>query len=187
VTRLGEPAWASLPRSKPTCLLIDRESRYGVRLRQLVNLVSGLYLESVTMAKTYSPTNWLGSFTTKRCPILKAATFLIVPDGLPKAELYAEPGMMPMTRAHMDSMMRMSPGQMSATMAAHDRMMSQMLDRMGSDMRNMKMSGDAKWNGLVDSVKADLAELPGLQGKELSARVFVRPLPSAAHRLLAVA
>jgi hypothetical protein len=65
----------------------------------------------------------------------------------------------------------MSPGQMSATMAAHDRMMSQMLDRMGSDMRNMKMSGDAKWNGLVDSVKADLAELPGLQGRELSARM----------------
>jgi hypothetical protein len=28
-----------------------------------------------------------------------------------------------------------------------------------------------RWNGLVDSVKADLAELPGLQGKELSARM----------------
>jgi len=80
-------------------------------------------------------------------------------------------GMMPMMRAHMDSMMRMSPGQMSAMMAAHDRMMSQMMDRMGSDMRNMKMSGDSRWNGLVDSVKADLAELPGLQGKELSARM----------------
>ena len=79
--------------------------------------------------------------------------------------------MMPMMRAHMDSMTAMSPAQMSGMMAAHDRMMSQMLDRMGSDMRNMKMSGDAKWNGLVDSVKADLADLPGLQGSELSARV----------------
>ena len=55
-------------------------------------------------------------------------------------------------------------------MAAHDRMMSQMMDQMGADMRGMNMSGDAKWNALVDSVKADLAELPGLQGKELSAR-----------------
>jgi hypothetical protein len=81
------------------------------------------------------------------------------------------PGMMPMMRAHMDSMMRMSSEQMSSMMAAHDRMMSQMLDRMGSDMRSMKMSGDAQWNSLVDSVKADLAELPGLQGKELSARM----------------
>jgi hypothetical protein len=79
--------------------------------------------------------------------------------------------MMPMMRAHMDSMTRMSPGQMSSMMAAHDQMMSQMMDRMGSDMRNMKMSGDAKWNALVDSVKADLADLPGLQGKELSTRM----------------
>ena len=80
-------------------------------------------------------------------------------------------GMMPMVRAHMDSMMRMSPGQMSAMMAAHDRIISQMMDQMGADMRSMKMSGDAKWNGLMDSVKADLADLPGLQGKELSARM----------------
>ena len=79
--------------------------------------------------------------------------------------------MMSMMRAHMDSMMRMSPEQMTGMMAAHDRMMSQMMDRMGSDMRTMKMSGDAKWNGLVDSVKADLADLPGLQGRELSARM----------------
>jgi hypothetical protein len=79
--------------------------------------------------------------------------------------------MMPMMRAHMDSMMRMSPEQMSGMMSAHDRMMSQMMDRMGADMRGMNMSGDAKWNALVDSVKADLADLPGLQGKELSARM----------------
>jgi hypothetical protein len=79
--------------------------------------------------------------------------------------------MMPMMRAHTDSMMRMSPEQMSGMMAAHERMMSQMMDRMGADMRGMNMSGDAKWNALVDSVKADLADLPGLQGKELSARM----------------
>jgi hypothetical protein len=80
-------------------------------------------------------------------------------------------GMMSMMRSHMDSMMRMSPGQMSGMMAAHERMMSQMMDRMGADMRGMNMSGDAKWNALVDSVKADLADLPGLQGKELAARM----------------
>lgn len=80
-------------------------------------------------------------------------------------------GMMPMMGAHMDSMTRMSAGQMSGMMAAHEGMMSQMMDRMGSDMRSMQMSGDAKWNTLVDSVKADLAELPGLQGQQLSARM----------------
>ena len=81
------------------------------------------------------------------------------------------PAMMPMMRAHMDSMMRMSPEQMTAMMAMHGRMMSEMMDRMGADMRGMQMSGDAKRTALVDSVKADLAALPGLQGKELSARM----------------
>jgi hypothetical protein len=78
--------------------------------------------------------------------------------------------MMAMMRTHMDSMTRMSPEQMSGMMAAHDRMMSQMMDRMGADMRSMNMSADAKWNSLVDSVKADLADLPALQGKELAER-----------------
>jgi hypothetical protein len=78
---------------------------------------------------------------------------------------------MPMMRAHMDSMMGMSPEQMSGMMAAHEQMMSQMMDRMGADMRGMNMSGDAKWNALTDSVKADLADLPGVHGKELSARM----------------
>lgn len=79
--------------------------------------------------------------------------------------------MMPMMRAHMDSMVRLSPERVSAMMAVHDQMMSQMMDRMGADMRNMNMSGDAKWNALVDSVKADLADLPGLQGPALSVRM----------------
>jgi hypothetical protein len=43
----------------------------------------------------------------------------------------------------------------------------------GGPGRSMNMSGDAKWNALVDSVKADLADLPSLQGAELSARIKV--------------
>ena len=78
--------------------------------------------------------------------------------------------MMPMMRAHMDSMMRMSPDQMSQMMAMHERMMSQMMDRMGGDMRGMNMGGSAEWTALSDSVKRDLADLPGLEGQELSAR-----------------
>ena len=79
--------------------------------------------------------------------------------------------LMPMMRAHLDSLMRMSPEQMTGMMAAHDRMMSQMMDQMGADMRRMNMSADAKWSALTDSVKADLADLPGLQGNELSTRM----------------
>ncbi|MBA3761359.1 MAG: hypothetical protein H0X07_12595, partial [Gemmatimonadales bacterium] len=54
--------------------------------------------------------------------------------------------MMGMMRAHMDSMGRMSPQQMQSMMAMHQGMMSQMMDRMGGDMRNMKMSGTPEWS-----------------------------------------
>ncbi len=92
--------------------------------------------------------------------------------------------MMPMMRAHMDSMVRLSPERMSAMMTVHDRMMSQMMDQMGADMRNMNMSGDTKWNALVDSVKADLADLPGRQGPELSA--LMKAHTERAQRLIAM-
>jgi hypothetical protein len=79
--------------------------------------------------------------------------------------------MMPEMRAHMDSMMRMSPEQMRAMMAMHERMMSQMMDGMGADMRGMNMSASPEWSALSDSVKEDLAELPNLKGRALSARM----------------
>jgi hypothetical protein len=79
--------------------------------------------------------------------------------------------MMPQMRAHMDSMMRMSPQQMQAMMAMHQGMMSQMMDGMGADMRGMKMAGTPEWTALTDSVKQDLAELPNLKGQELQTRV----------------
>jgi hypothetical protein len=80
-------------------------------------------------------------------------------------------GMMPMMQAHMDSMMRMNPEQMSRTMASHERMMSQMMDRMGGEMRQMKMTESREWSALSDSVKQDLAELPSLKGQALSTRM----------------
>jgi hypothetical protein len=80
-------------------------------------------------------------------------------------------GMMPGMRAHMDSMMRRSPAEMARMMATHERMMSQMMDRMGADMRGMSMAGSAGWSALTDSVKRDLGDLPGLEGEELSQRM----------------
>jgi hypothetical protein len=79
--------------------------------------------------------------------------------------------MMPGMRAHMDSIMRMSPQQMQEMMARHEAMMSQMMDQMGADMRAMKMSSPPEWTALMDSVKQDLSELPNLKGQALSARM----------------
>ena len=74
-------------------------------------------------------------------------------------------------RVHMDSMMQASPQQMQAMMATHQQMMSRLLDGMGADMRGMRMSGSPEWTALTDSVKQDLAELPGLRGQALSTRM----------------
>jgi len=60
--------------------------------------------------------------------------------------------MMAGMRAHIDSMMQVSPQQMQAMMAAHQRMMSQLLDGMGADMRGTRMSGSPEWTALTDSV-----------------------------------
>lgn len=76
--------------------------------------------------------------------------------------------MMSGLRAHMDSIMRLPPDRMKAMMAAHDRMMAQMMDRMGADMRGMNMAGERDWNALSDSVRQDLAALPQLEGRALS-------------------
>jgi hypothetical protein len=79
--------------------------------------------------------------------------------------------MMSGMRAHMDAMTRLSPERMKAMMADHDRMMAQMMDRMGADMRGMNKTGDREWNALSDSVRRDLAELPRLEGTGLMIRM----------------
>ena len=79
--------------------------------------------------------------------------------------------MMATMPAHMDSMMRMPPGRMSQMMPGHERRMSQMMDQMGSEMRQMKMAETPEWSALTDSVRQDLADLPGLQGQALSSRM----------------
>jgi hypothetical protein len=85
-------------------------------------------------------------------------------------------------RAHMDSMMRMSPQQRRARMAEHQRMMTRMMDMMSSDT-GMPMSGDPAWRALQDSVRADLAALPQLEGEELATRL--REHTKRVERLLA--
>ena len=90
-------------------------------------------------------------------------------------------GMISMMRAHMDSMRRMSPAQMQAMMAMHQDVMARMMDRMGGDMRSMHMEPDAAWSALRDSVRQDLAALPGLSGKALES-----PMRAHAERVRSV-
>lgn len=88
--------------------------------------------------------------------------------GMPMAR--AGMDMMPGMRAHLDSLAAMSPAQLAAMMAGHQDRASLMMDAMGADMRGMGMQPDTAWAALGDSVRLDLAELPGLSGDALQAR-----------------
>jgi hypothetical protein len=79
--------------------------------------------------------------------------------------------MMPLMGAHLDSIGAMAPAQMAAVMAAHQDLASRMMDAMGADMRGMNMKPDSAWAALSDSLRQDLAELPGLSGGALQGRM----------------
>ncbi len=80
-------------------------------------------------------------------------------------------GTLLMMKAHVDSIMKMSPEQMSRMMPRHEQMMSHMMDQMRAEMRQMRMPETPGWSALADSVRHDLAELPSLSGNALSSRM----------------
>ncbi len=91
-------------------------------------------------------------------------------QGMPGMAMRSD-SLMPMMRAHLDSLARM-PAQFAAGMlGAHDAMMSQMLDAMGADMTAMGMKPDPGWTALTDSIRRDLADLPALSGRALDHRL----------------
>ena len=79
--------------------------------------------------------------------------------------------LMPLMRAHLDSMAALDPQFAAGMMARHDAMASQMLDAMGADMTAMGMRPDPAWTALTDSIKRDLADLPTRSGRALDQRV----------------
>lgn len=79
--------------------------------------------------------------------------------------------MMPQMRAHLDSLGALPPAAMSAMMAAHQDLASRMMDAMGADMRGMSMQPDSTWAALTDSLRQDLADLPGLSAGALTTRM----------------
>lgn len=76
-----------------------------------------------------------------------------------------------MMPAHLDSLATMAPTQMTAMMAAHEVLASRMMDAMGADMRGMNIESDSAWTALGDSLRRDLAELPGLSDGSLTTRM----------------
>jgi hypothetical protein len=79
--------------------------------------------------------------------------------------------LIPMMRAHLDSLAAISPPFAAGMVSMHEAMASRMLDAMGADMTAMGMKPDPAWTALTDSVKQDLADLPALSGRVLEVRL----------------
>lgn len=74
-------------------------------------------------------------------------------------------------RAYLDSVVRAEPGELPRMVAGHRDRMEQMLTAMDQDMKAMNMTADAPWLALADSVRSDVAALPGLSGEVLVLRM----------------
>jgi hypothetical protein len=79
--------------------------------------------------------------------------------------------LMPMMRAHLDSLAAISPQFAAGMLSMHEAKASRMLDAMGADMTAMGMIPDPAWTALTDSIKRDLADLPTVSGRALDARL----------------
>jgi hypothetical protein len=78
----------------------------------------------------------------------------------------------PAMRSHLDSMVALSADQLVKVVAAHDSFATKTLDGVDREMKDMGMKGGSRsWNALVDSIKADVADLPTLKGADLVARM----------------
>lgn len=87
-------------------------------------------------------------------------------------------------RAHLDSLQAATGPALGAALPAHDARAAELLDAMGADMAMMGMSADSAWSALTDSVRLDLAALPGLSGPALLSRA--RAHVGRLRRLLAM-
>jgi hypothetical protein len=79
-------------------------------------------------------------------------------------------GMMRETRVHLRSMAGAGADSLRGLMPRHRQMTANMLQQMDSEMRGMRgmqVAGDTGWTALADSVRQELAQLPGVSTAEL--------------------
>lgn len=75
--------------------------------------------------------------------------------------------MMEQMRGQMQAMRAMNGDAMQAQMPMHRQMVESMMAQMTRDMTGMKVAADPRWSALMDSVRQDLARMPGMNGAAL--------------------
>jgi hypothetical protein len=75
------------------------------------------------------------------------------------------------TQAHIDSVAKMTPEQFKRDMDAHRQLVTEMLDRVGNNVRQMQSKRAQSWLAMSDAMRKELAELPALKKKALAGRM----------------
>lgn len=75
--------------------------------------------------------------------------------------------MLPAVRAYLDSVAAAEPRELASLAAGHAARVEPMLAAMDQDMKAMNMTGDAGWQALADSARADLTAMPRVRGEQL--------------------
>jgi hypothetical protein len=75
------------------------------------------------------------------------------------------------TQAHIDSVAKMTPEQFKRDLDAHRKLVTEMLDRVGSDVRQLHSKKAQSWLAMSDAMRKELAELPTLKKKALASRM----------------
>ena len=75
------------------------------------------------------------------------------------------------TQVHMDSVAKMTPEQFRRDMDAHRQLVTQMLDQVGPDVRQMQSKKAQSWLAMSDAMRKELAVLPTLKKNALAGRM----------------
>lgn len=76
--------------------------------------------------------------------------------------------MMVEMRATMRAMQTVRADSLHSAMPTHRQIASDMLALMNKEMADMKMPADERWSGLMDSLRQDLARMPGMSAGEVA-------------------
>ncbi|MEX2154219.1 MAG: hypothetical protein WD825_12840 [Gemmatimonadaceae bacterium] len=87
--------------------------------------------------------------------------------GMPGMGAMMSGAMMDSMTAHMRVMDTASASGLPSMMPMHRQMAANMIAQMNREMGDMKMTADARWTALMDSVRADLVRLPESSGQQL--------------------
>ncbi len=139
------------------------KSRYQSRgYRSLVTLATTLALASCSGSDTASDA------TADQSPMSGSdAGAMSGMGGMQGMQGMGNGGMMDQMQSHMRMMDGAGADSIASMLPTHRQMVANMIAQFNKEMRDMNMSTNTEWNATVDSLRADLTQMPDMRATEL--------------------